>query len=46
LSEVWGEIQLAAGAAERISELLDEKPLINAPSNPAVFPQCQQTKFY
>ncbi len=39
LSEVWGEIQLAAGAAERISELLDEKPLINAPSNPAAFPQ-------
>ncbi len=28
LSEVWGEIQLAAGAAERISELLDEKPAI------------------
>ena len=39
LSEVWGEIQLAAGAAERISELLDEKPLINAPSNPVLFPQ-------
>jgi ATP-binding cassette, subfamily B, bacterial len=39
LSEVWGEIQLAAGAAERISELLDEKPRINAPSNPVVFPQ-------
>lgn len=39
LSEVWGEIQLAAGAAERISELLDEKPLINAPANPVAFPQ-------
>ena len=39
LSEVWGEIQLAAGAAERISELLDEKPLINAPPNPVAFPQ-------
>ncbi len=38
LSEVWGEIQLAAGAAERISELLDEKPLINAPANPVAFP--------
>ena len=37
LSEVWGEIQLAAGAAERISELLDEKPLINAPPNPVAF---------
>ena len=39
LSEVWGEIQLAAGAAERISELLDEKPLINAPLNPVPFPE-------
>jgi ATP-binding cassette subfamily B protein len=39
LSEVWGEIQLAAGAAERISELLDEKPVITAPSNPVAFPQ-------
>ncbi|MEM9999309.1 MAG: ABC transporter transmembrane domain-containing protein [Pseudomonadota bacterium] len=26
LSEVWGEVQLAAGAAERLSELLDEVP--------------------
>ncbi|MDO8352671.1 MAG: ATP-binding cassette domain-containing protein, partial [Aestuariivirga sp.] len=39
LSEVWGEIQLAAGAAERISELLDEKPLIKAPPNPVAFSQ-------
>lgn len=28
LSEVWGEVQSAAGAAERISELLDEKPAV------------------
>ncbi len=28
LSEVWTEVQLAAGAAERISELLDETPSI------------------
>ena len=34
LSEVWGELQLAAGAAERISELLDEKPAIISPANP------------
>ena len=39
LSEVWGEIQLAAGAAERISELLDEKPVIIAPPNPVAFPK-------
>jgi ATP-binding cassette subfamily B protein len=38
LSEVWGEIQLAAGAAERISELLDEVPKISAPANPAKLP--------
>jgi ATP-binding cassette, subfamily B, bacterial len=31
LSEVWGEVQSAAGAAERISELLDETPAIQSP---------------
>ncbi len=31
LSEVWGDIQLAAGAAERISELLDENPNVTSP---------------
>jgi ATP-binding cassette, subfamily B, bacterial len=39
LSEVWGEVQLAAGAAERISELLDEKPAISSPANPVVLPK-------
>ena len=38
LSEVWGEVQLAAGAAERISELLDEKPVIAAPLHPLTLP--------
>ena len=38
LSEVWGEIQLAAGAAERISELLDETPAIAAPAAPIALP--------
>ena len=38
LSEVWGEVQLAAGAAERISELLDEKPIIAAPPHPLTLP--------
>ena len=38
LSEVWGEVQLAAGAAERISELLDEKPEIAAPAQPLPLP--------
>jgi ATP-binding cassette, subfamily B, bacterial len=39
LSEVWGEVQLAAGAAERISELLDEKPAIASPAWPAILPK-------
>jgi ATP-binding cassette subfamily B protein len=39
LSEVWGEVQLAAGAAERISELLDEKPSIASPVPPAILPK-------
>jgi ATP-binding cassette, subfamily B, bacterial len=39
LSEVWGEVQLAAGAAERISELLDEKPAISSPETPAALPK-------
>ncbi|MGH6853802.1 MAG: ABC transporter transmembrane domain-containing protein [Aestuariivirga sp.] len=38
LSEVWGEIQLAAGAAERISELLDEQPAIATPIDPVSLP--------
>ncbi|WP_417694231.1 ABC transporter transmembrane domain-containing protein [Roseibium sp.] len=33
LSEVWGELSLAAGAAERLSELLDIEPSITAPQN-------------
>lgn len=38
LSQVWGEIQLAAGAAERIAELLDEKPAIASPPAPVPLP--------
>lgn len=34
LSEVWGEVQRAAGATERLIELLSEKPLIADPDNP------------
>ncbi len=34
LSEVWGELSLAAGAAERLTELLALKPSIAAPSKP------------
>ena len=35
LSEVWGDLQSAAGAAERISELLSETPAITSPLQPA-----------
>jgi len=38
LSEVWGEISQAAGAAERLSELLDEVPDIRAPQSPKALP--------
>jgi len=34
LSEVWGELSQAAGAAERITELLEEDVDIKAPANP------------
>jgi ATP-binding cassette subfamily B protein len=43
LSEVWGDIQLAAGAAERIAELLDEKPIITAPPIPEPLPKSSGT---
>ena len=38
LSEVWGDLQSAAGAAERISELLNETPAITSPLQPAYLP--------
>jgi ATP-binding cassette subfamily B protein len=34
LTEVWGELQLAAGAAERLFELLGVQPEIEAPAHP------------
>jgi ATP-binding cassette subfamily B protein len=38
LSEVWGEVQQAAGAASRLVELLDAKPAIAPPANPVPLP--------
>jgi len=38
LSEVWGEVQQAAGSAERLSELLDEDSDITSPKNPKPLP--------
>ncbi|MBK6653312.1 ABC transporter transmembrane domain-containing protein [Zoogloea sp.] len=38
LSEVWGELQRAAGATERLMEILATAPAIQAPANPRPFP--------
>ncbi|MGI9439893.1 MAG: ABC transporter transmembrane domain-containing protein [Parvibaculales bacterium] len=38
LSEVWGEVQLAAGATERLVEILHVQPEIKAPPNPRPMP--------
>ncbi|MGI9404734.1 MAG: ABC transporter transmembrane domain-containing protein [Hyphomicrobiaceae bacterium] len=38
LSEVWGEIQQAAGSAERLVELLNVKPEITSPEHPVALP--------
>ncbi|MBR0755925.1 ABC transporter ATP-binding protein/permease [Bradyrhizobium jicamae] len=39
LSEVWGEVSAASGAAERLFELLRVKPEIAAPAAPRALPQ-------
>ncbi|MCB1437642.1 MAG: ATP-binding cassette domain-containing protein [Rhodobiaceae bacterium] len=38
LSQVWGEVSQASGAAERLSELLAIRPAIKAPANPQDLP--------
>ncbi len=38
LSEMWGEVQRAAGAMERLIELLEARPAIEAPANPVALP--------
>jgi ATP-binding cassette subfamily B protein len=38
LSEVWGEVSAASGAAERLFEILNVKPEITAPVSPRVLP--------
>jgi ATP-binding cassette subfamily B protein len=39
LSEVWGEVSAASGAAERLLELLHVMPDISAPASPRALPQ-------
>ena len=38
LSETWGDLQRAAGASERLMELLYEKPAIAPPAHPKALP--------
>ncbi|MBV9990879.1 MAG: ATP-binding cassette domain-containing protein [Alphaproteobacteria bacterium] len=38
LTETWGDLQRAAGASERLSELLDTVPAVRAPLNPSHLP--------
>ena len=38
LTETWGDVQRAAGAMERLSELLQAEPAIRAPATPATLP--------
>ncbi len=38
VSEVWGELQRASGATERLMDLLAAKPAIAAPASPAKLP--------
>jgi ATP-binding cassette, subfamily B, bacterial len=38
LSEVWGEVQQASGAAERLFEILHVKPEVKAPARPVRIP--------
>jgi ATP-binding cassette subfamily B protein len=39
LSEVWGEVLQAAGAAERLGELLEVQSEIKSPQNPKALPE-------
>ncbi|MBS0397008.1 MAG: ABC transporter, partial [Proteobacteria bacterium] len=44
LSETWGEVQRGAGAMERLGELLEARPAIAAPADPATLPPGRQRR--
>jgi ATP-binding cassette subfamily B protein len=44
LSEVWGDIQRAAGAMERLLELLNTIPVIRSPKQPVEIGHCSMPK--
>jgi ATP-binding cassette subfamily B protein len=39
MSETWGDVQRAAGASERLSELLSVKPDVAVPAHPTAIPR-------
>jgi ATP-binding cassette subfamily B protein len=45
VSEIWGELQRAAGATERLMEILDTRPGIAAPALPAPRPPHTEISF-
>jgi ATP-binding cassette subfamily B protein len=46
LTEVWGELQRAAGAMERLVELLEVEPQIKAPENPVALPATRDGRIH
>ncbi len=44
LSEVWGDLQQASGAAERLAELLNIKSDIESPENPKALPKSKKAQ--
>jgi ATP-binding cassette subfamily B protein len=44
LSEVWGEVQQASGAAERLFEILHVKSDVTAPANPVKLPDAARAE--
>lgn len=44
IAEVWGDIMRAAGATERLMELLAAEPVIQAPANPQPLPPARQAR--
>ena len=44
IAEVWGEVLRAAGATERLMELLSAEPDIQAPAQPGVLPRQPQAE--
>jgi ATP-binding cassette subfamily B protein len=42
LSEIWGQVQKASGAAERVMGMMQMRPVIAAPAHPTPMPQPPQ----